>query len=147
MNPSGQPALGMILKGYPRISETFISNEILLLEKLGFNIHLFSMRKGRETFTHKSVHHIRARVDYLPETLVAPLPRFLYHNVLLAAQKPGTYASALKAAFRRFRRTHKSATFKHLFQAGYLVHKLLADSHVTHLGQVHKLAAKSNAAQ
>ncbi len=28
--------LGMILKGYPRISETFISNEILLLENLGF---------------------------------------------------------------------------------------------------------------
>ena len=25
------PVLGMILKGFPRISETFISNEILLL--------------------------------------------------------------------------------------------------------------------
>jgi hypothetical protein len=92
MNPAVQPALGMILKGYPRISETFISNEILLLEKLGFNIHLFSMRRGREKFTHESVHHIRAQVDYLPETLVAPLPRFLYHNIQLAAQKPRTYA-------------------------------------------------------
>ena len=30
------PVLGMILKGYPRISETFISNEILLLENLRF---------------------------------------------------------------------------------------------------------------
>ena len=55
MSTAVQPALGMILKGYPRISETFISNEILLLEKLGFNIHLFSMRRGREKFTHKSV--------------------------------------------------------------------------------------------
>ncbi len=45
------PVLGMILKGYPRISETFISNEILLLEKLGFAIHLFSMRQPRENFT------------------------------------------------------------------------------------------------
>lgn len=133
MSTAVQPALGMILKGYPRISETFISNEILLLEKLGFNIHLFSMRRGREKFTHKSVHHIRAQVDYLPETLVAPLPRFLYHNIQLAAQKPRAYASALKTAFIRFRRTRKSATFKHLFQAGYLVHKLLAGSRVTHL--------------
>ena len=32
--PADPPCLGMILKGYPRISETFISNEILLLEKL-----------------------------------------------------------------------------------------------------------------
>ena len=133
MSASDRPALGMILKGYPRISETFISNEILLLEKLGFHIHLFSMREGREKFAHESVQRIRARVDYLPETLLAPLPRFLYHNVQLAAQKPRTYAAALKTALRRFRRTRKSATIKHLFQAGYLVHHLLPGSSVTHL--------------
>ncbi|MDX1709048.1 MAG: colanic acid biosynthesis glycosyltransferase WcaL, partial [Desulfobacterales bacterium] len=74
MNASHQPCLGMILKGYPRISETFISNEILLLEKMGFPIHLFSMRQPRENFTHQSVTHIRAGVDYLPETLLRPLP-------------------------------------------------------------------------
>ncbi len=89
MNPSGGPVLGMILKGYPRISETFISNEILLLEKLGFNLHLFSMRKPREDFTHESVKKIRARVDYLPETLIKPLPRLLYHNLILASKRPG----------------------------------------------------------
>ncbi len=69
------PVLGMILKGYPRISETFISNEIHLLEKLGFAIHLFSMRRPRENFSHKSVKQIRAAVDYLPETLIRPLPQ------------------------------------------------------------------------
>ncbi len=77
MGTAARPALGMILKGYPRISETFISNEILLLERLGFNIHLISMRRGRENFTHESVRRIRARVDYLPETLLAPLPKIL----------------------------------------------------------------------
>jgi glycosyltransferase involved in cell wall biosynthesis len=123
----------MILKGYPRISETFISNEILLLEKLGFNIHLISMRKPREDFTHESVQKIRARVDYLPETLLKPLPRLLYHNLILAAKRPGVYALALKTAGRRFLRTYKSATIKHLFQAGYLVNCLLPASGVTHL--------------
>ena len=54
--------LGYILKGYPRISEAFISNEIQLLENLGFAIHLFSMRHPRESFTHKSVKKIRARL-------------------------------------------------------------------------------------
>ncbi len=133
MNTPGLPVLGMILKGYPRISETFISNEILLLEKLGFTIHLFSMRRPRENFSHESVKKIRAKEDYLPETLLKPLPRLLYHNLFLAAKKPGVYAGALKAAYRRFLRTHKSATIKHLLQAGYLAHRFLPASGVTHL--------------
>ena len=59
------PVLGMILKGYPRISETFISNEILLLESLGFRVHLFSMRRPRENFSHESVKKIQAKVKSL----------------------------------------------------------------------------------
>ena len=133
MNSPHQPFLGMILKGYPRISETFISNEILLLEKLGFPIHLFSMRRPREDFTHQSVNQIQAAVDYLPETLLKPLPRLLYRNGLLAAQRPGVYARALKIAFQRFLRTRKSATLKHLFQAGYLVQRLMPDRRIVHL--------------
>ena len=133
MNSPAQPFLGIILKGYPRISETFISNEILLLEKLGFPIHLFSMRRPRENFTHQSVNQIQAAVDYLPETLLRPLPRLMFHNCLLAAQRPGAYARALKIAFRRFLRTRKSATIKHLFQAGYLVQRLMPGRRIIHL--------------
>jgi glycosyltransferase involved in cell wall biosynthesis len=123
----------MILKGFPRISETFISNEILLLERLGFKIHLFSMRHPREPFCHDSVRRIRAAVDYLPETLLAPLPRLLYHNSRLAARRPAAYREALQTALRRFLRTRKSATLKHLLQAGYVVDHLLAKSGATHL--------------
>ena len=133
MKSPGQPFLGMILKGYPRISETFISNEILLLEKLGFPIHLFSMRRPRENFTHQSVNRIRAAVDYLPETLLRPLPRLMAHNCRLAAQQPRIYARALKIAFHRFLRTRKSATLKHLFQAGYLVQRLMPRRRIIHL--------------
>ncbi len=128
-----RPVLGMILKGYPRISETFISNEILLLEQLGFSVHLFSMRRPRENFSHKSVQRIRACVDYLPETILLPLPRFLYHNIQLAIKRPGMYREALRMALRRFSRTRKSATFKHLFQAGYLVNRLLPGHPIIHL--------------
>lgn len=122
----------MILKGYPRISETFISNEILLLEERGLNLHILSMRQPREAFFHASVGRIKARVDYLPETFLTALPVLLPQNSLLAAKQPRRYAEALKAAFRRFLRTRKSATFKHLFQAGYLVNKLLPGSNITH---------------
>ncbi len=126
MKSAPQPTLAYILKGYPRISETFISNEILLLEQLGFRMHLFPMRQPRETFCHDSVRLIRAAVDYLPTDLLLDLPRLLGPNILCAVRKPGPYRSALRLATRRFRRTRKIATFKHLFQGSYLAEKHLA---------------------
>jgi len=132
--PADQPTLGMILKGYPRISETFISNEIRLLEQRGVPIHIFSMRQPREPFCHPSVREIRARVDYLPETIISRrLPSLLKHNVQLAIRRPARYAHALRIALRRFRRTRKSATLKHLLQAGYLVNFGLANRPIMHL--------------
>jgi len=128
-----KPFLGMILKGYPRISETFISNEILLLERQGIPIHIFSMRRPREPFSHKSVQQIKARVDYLPESILEALPQLLFYNLVLAMKKPGVYLRAILVMFRRFLRTHNSATIKHLLQAGYLVQKLLPGSCVVHL--------------
>ncbi len=129
---STKPFLGMILKGYPRISESFISNEILLLEQQGIFIHIFSMRHPRESFSHKSVQQIKARVDYLPQSILEALPQLLFYNIVLAIKKPGAYLRACLVAFRRFLRTHKSATIKHLLQAGYLVQKLLPGSRVVH---------------
>ena len=125
--------IGYILKGYPRISETFISNEIYLLEQLGFSLHLFSMREPRESFTHNSVKQIRAVVDYLPSTLLVPLPRLLYHNFKLARENPTAYSEAFRLMISRFRRRKKLATIKHLLQAGYLVHALLPGTGVHHL--------------
>lgn len=129
---TAKPFLGMILKGYPRISESFISNEILLLERKGIPIHIFSMRHPRESFSHKSVRQIKARVDYLPQSILEALPQLLFYNLVLAMKKPRVYLRAILVAFRRFLRTYKSATIKHLLQAGYLVQKLLPESRVVH---------------
>ena len=132
--PADRPMLGMILKGFPRISETFISNEIRLLERDGIPIHIFSMRRPRESFCHPSVREIQARVDYLPETIISPrLPELVRHNLQLAARRPGRYREALRLTARRYRRTRKSATLKHLLQAGYLVNHGLARRPIAHL--------------
>lgn len=126
--------LGVLLKGYPRISETFISNEIRLLEELGFKVRIISMRSPRETFAHASVGRIKARVDYLPERILSKhLPALCGHNICQAIRRPRPYRAALKLAWRRWRRTRKSATIKHLLQAGYLNHKLLRGSDCHHL--------------
>jgi glycosyltransferase involved in cell wall biosynthesis len=128
-----KPVLGMILKGFPRISETFISNEILLLESLGLRIRIFSMRHPREPFTHDSVKQIRAKVDYLPTTISGHVHILMKHNLRLALKSPRPYLRALKTMGRRLVRVRKSATIKHLLQAGYLVDCLIPNSGVTHL--------------
>jgi len=130
MNSSAtaKPVLGMVLKGYPRISETFISNEVLLLEKLGIQVRLFPMRHPRENFSHASVKEIQARVDYLPTYLWSDLHILLYHNILLALKKPSAYTRALVLAARRFLRKRKIATVKHLLQAGYMVNRFFLNS-------------------
>jgi len=134
MTNSSKPVIAYILKGYPRISETFISNEILMLEKLGFTMRLFSMRKPRENFSHASVKEIRARVDYLPTELLLELPRLLLPNIFLAAKEPKRYRQALKLAGLRFQRTGTIATVKHLLQAGYMTNNfLLREPEIRHL--------------
>lgn len=131
---SPRPAIAYILKGYPRISETFISNEILLLEKLGFSIRLISMRHPRENFCHESVKQIKAKVDYLPTELFLELHRLLIPNIFLAAKKPAQFHEALKLAGHRYRRNGKIATFKHLLQAGYMTNRiLLQEPDIKHL--------------
>jgi glycosyltransferase involved in cell wall biosynthesis len=113
-------ALGYILKGYPRISETFISNEILLLERMGFTMRLFPMRQPRETFSHASVKEIQAKVDYLPTELLPDFYRLLRPNIFLAVKKTKLFKETLKTAAQGVSKGKELATLKHLLQAGYL---------------------------
>ncbi len=130
---SVQPCLGMILKGYPRISETFISNEILLLEELGIPIRIFSMRHPREAFCHESVRRIRARVDYLPTELYEDFNRLLWAASLQAVLHPGRFRAALQKSGERFARTRSMGTIKHLLQGCYLASLLHKAPEVVHL--------------
>ncbi len=128
-----QPCLGMILKGYPRISETFISNEILLLESMGIKVRIFSMRHPRESFSHKSVQQIRAEVDYLPTELYEDFDRLLLAATLHAVRQPGRFRAALRKAGERFARTRSMGTVKHLLQGCYLANLLHRAPEVVHL--------------
>ena len=59
----------VVLKGYPRLSETFIAQELLGLEQQGHKLVLFSMRQPRDSKTHPIHDEIQAPVVYLPEYL------------------------------------------------------------------------------
>jgi glycosyltransferase involved in cell wall biosynthesis len=127
------PALGYILKGYPRISETFISNEILLLERMGFTMRLFPMRKPRESFCHNSVKEIKARVDYLPTELLPDFPHLVRPNIFLAAKKPKQFRETLLLAGQGVGKGNGLATLKHFLQGGYLVNNYLLKENIVQL--------------
>ena len=65
--PAG--AVAFILKGYPRLSETFIAQEILGLERLGLDIRIVSLRRPTDPDTHPVHREIAAPLLYLPEYL------------------------------------------------------------------------------
>ncbi|HTN96245.1 MAG TPA: glycosyltransferase family 4 protein [Nordella sp.] len=59
----------IVLKGYPRLSETFIAQELLGLERAGHELYLVSMRRPTDTKRHPVHDEIKAPVRYLPEYL------------------------------------------------------------------------------
>jgi glycosyltransferase involved in cell wall biosynthesis len=62
--------VAFILKGYPRLSETFIAQEIAALERRGLDILIVSLRRPTDARRHHLHDTIRARVLYLPEYLL-----------------------------------------------------------------------------
>lgn len=59
----------IVLKGYPRLSETFIAQEIRALEAAGLPIRIVSLRRPTEAHVHPVHREITAEVLYLPEYL------------------------------------------------------------------------------
>ncbi|MCO5062848.1 MAG: glycosyltransferase family 4 protein [Rhizobiaceae bacterium] len=61
--------LVIVLKGYPRLSETFIAQELRGLEQAGFELVIVALRRPTDKKRHPVHDEIRAEVRYLPEYL------------------------------------------------------------------------------
>ncbi len=61
--------IAVLLKGYPRLSETFIAQEIKGLETAGLDLAIWSMRRPTDKQVHPVHREIAAPVTYLPEYL------------------------------------------------------------------------------
>ncbi|UEM03553.1 glycosyltransferase family 4 protein [Skermanella rosea] len=59
----------VVVKGWPRLSETFIAQELVGLEQRGLDLALFSLRHPTDKATHALHGRLRAPVTYLPEYL------------------------------------------------------------------------------
>ena len=87
--------VGFVLKGYPRLSETFIAQEILALEQRGLAIDIISLRHPTDRARHPVHGLIQAPVLYLPEYL-KDAPRRLIAGWRQARRLSG-YAAARRA--------------------------------------------------
>lgn len=94
--------VAFVLKGYPRLSETFIAQEILALEERGLDILIVSLRHPTDRKRHPIHERIRASVLYLPEYLYREPLRVL-RGWWRARRLPG-YAAAKDLWWRDLRR-------------------------------------------
>ncbi|MDW4499707.1 glycosyltransferase family 4 protein [Sulfitobacter sp. D35] len=82
------PALAILVKGWPRLSETFIAQELAALEDGGLGFDIWSLRHPTDTKTHPLHDRLKARVFYLPEYLHQE-PRRVLHGLRHARKLPG----------------------------------------------------------
>jgi glycosyltransferase involved in cell wall biosynthesis len=108
----------IVLKGYPRLSETFIAQEILGLERAGFDLSLVALRRPTDTKRHPVHDEIQAPVLYLPEYLHEE-PGRVIKAVLKTLPKPGFW-KALGALARDFTRDRTRNRIRRFGQAAVL---------------------------
>lgn len=115
-------AVAFVLKGYPRLSETFIAQEIRALEQRGLDIQIISLRHPTDAETHPVHREIQAPVLYLPEYLhhePVRLARALSHVRAL----PG-FAAAFTTLRADLRRDFTRNRIRRFGQACVLAHEL-----------------------
>ncbi len=88
--------IAVVLKGYPRLSESFIAQELLSLERAGFRLNLISLRHPTDKARHPIHSEIKAPVNYLPEYLHEEPVRVL-KGLASSLRRPG-----FSQAFRLF---------------------------------------------
>ena len=115
-------AVAFVLKGYPRLSETFIAQEIHALERAGLDIRIVSLRHPTDGATHPVHRDIAAPVTYLPEYLYRQ-PARVIAGLRRARRLPGWKAAW--AQFRRdLRRDPTPNRLRRFGQAAVLAHEL-----------------------
>jgi glycosyltransferase involved in cell wall biosynthesis len=120
--PLAAGVTAVILKGYPRLSETFIAQELHALEARGVALALFSLRHPTDREAHPIHAEIRAPVAYLPEYLHDE-PARVWRAWRAARGLPG-YPGAIKAWWRDFRRDPTRSRIRRLGQAFVLAAEL-----------------------
>lgn len=134
MTEAAPARVAIVVKGYPRLSETFIAQEILALERAGFDLAIWSLRQPTDRYVHPMHKQIAASRHYLPEYLHESPWRVL-GSVAHAVRLDG-FRQTIRAWWRDFRRDPTRNRLRRLGQALVLAREL--DPSIRHL-HVHYL--------
>lgn len=144
-------SVAYILKGFPRLSETFIASEIYRLEQQGLRLELFVIKPTEEEEHHEIVERINAKPIYLPPTtslsgtslfkwLARHFKDFLPSVARVGLRHPFKVARGERAAFAQAVRARRSfwswprkIYLKEFLQAAAIADKLSGKSDVRHL--------------
>lgn len=131
--------VAFVLKGYPRLSETFIAQEIRALELRGLDIRIVSLRHPTDRARHPIHSEIRAPVNYLPE--------YLYQEPLRvwrgwrAARRNSGYRRAIRAWWHDLRRDPTLNRIRRFGQALTLSREIPDDVQRLHAHFIHTPAS------
>ena len=131
--------VAFILKGYPRLSETFIAQEIAALERRGLDILIVSLRRPTDARRHRLHDTIRARVLYLPEYLLLEPLRVL--RAWWKIRQIANYASARRLWLRDLARDPTPNRARRFGQALVLAAELPEDVKHLHAHFLHTPAS------
>lgn len=131
--------VAMVVKGYPRLSETFIAQELLALQDGGIPFEIWSLRRPTDKHVHPMHKRIKAPVRYLPEYLYRE-PRRVLKALGWAFRQPRF--KLLLTLFRRDLGRDFSANRGRRFgQALVMARELPADIQHLHVHYLHTPAS------
>ena len=131
--------VAVLVKGYPRLSETFIAQEIAGLEDRGLDQLIVSLRQPAEGRLHPVHRRIHAGVLYLPEYLKDD-PARVRAGRDFAERQPG-FAAALRTVEADLVRDRSPSRYRRFGQACVLARELPADIGWLHTHYLHTPAS------
>jgi glycosyltransferase involved in cell wall biosynthesis len=119
--------IGLLVKTYPKLSETFILEEILGLEAHGLPLHIFSLQRPTDAIAHAASRRVQAPVSYLPPERPSAVVSLIKAHIALLSKSPRRYLETLLFGIRLQERNRTRA----FVQAVCLAHEL------TRIGVLH----------
>lgn len=121
MRAQTQGPVAYVLKRYPRLTETFILNEIRAMERLGEQLHIFSLLPPEPPPHHPMVAEVRAAVHVPPSGWRATLRVFGGAHLKMLCVAPLRYLGAFMLALRRtLTSQHRISLWRQFARGGVL---------------------------
>ena len=129
----------IVVKGYPRLSETFIAQEIRGLEQRGLEFEIISLRHPTDKHTHPVHDEIVAPVRYLPEYLYRE-PHRVWRAWRALRRRPA-YRTARQVWLRDLWRDRTPNRIRRFGQALVMAYELADDISHIHVHFLHTPAS------